>query len=161
MITLHKVDSRNIWSIVKLKVQDEQMDFVATNTESMLQAYTTITEGGTALPFGIYSDDELIGFVMFGYGCQEESDPQIAHGNYAIWRFMIDAAYQGKGYGKQALRAAIDFVKTMPCGKADCCWLSYEAENIGAQALYYAAGFRENGELCDGETVAVLQLEAA
>ena len=49
MITLRKVDKRNIWSIIRLKVHDEQQSFVATNTESILQAYTTITEGGVAL----------------------------------------------------------------------------------------------------------------
>lgn len=159
MITLRKVDSRNIWSVIRLKVHDEQQSFVATNTESILQAYTTITEGGVALPFGIYDEENLIGFVMFGYGRQEESDPPIAQDNYSIWRFMIDKAWQGKGLGKQALQTAIDFVKTMPCGKAAFLWLSYEAENTGARALYYAAGFRENNELCDGETVAVLRLK--
>ena len=161
MITLRKVDKRNIWSIVRLKVHDEQQSFVATNTESMLQAYTTMTEGGVALPFGIYGEESLIGFVMFGYGQQEESDPPIAQNNYSIWRFMIDKAWQGKGLGKQALQTAIDFVKTMPCGKAQFVWLSYEAENTAAGALYYAAGFRENNELCDGVTVAVLQLKEA
>lgn len=37
MITLRKVDSRNIWSVIRLKVHDEQQSFVATNTESILQ----------------------------------------------------------------------------------------------------------------------------
>lgn len=41
---------------------------------------------------------------------------------------MIDKAWQGKGLGKQALQTSIDFVKTMPCGKAEFVWLSYEAE---------------------------------
>ena len=74
---------------------------------------------------------------------------------------MIDKAWQGKGLGKQALQTSIDFVKTMPCGKAEFVWLSYEAENTAARALYYAAGFHENNELCDGETVAVLRLKEA
>lgn len=46
-------------------------NFVATNTESILQAYTTVTEGGVALPFDIYDEENLIGFVMLGYGRQE------------------------------------------------------------------------------------------
>ncbi len=50
---LRKVDSENIWKIVKLSVFDEQKGFVATNTESILEAYVTITAGGTALPFVI------------------------------------------------------------------------------------------------------------
>lgn len=51
---LRKVDGKNIWEIVRLSVAKEQSDFVATNTESLLEAYTTITSGGVALPFGIY-----------------------------------------------------------------------------------------------------------
>lgn len=45
---------------------------------------------------------------MFGYGTTGESDePDIAEGNYTIWRFMIDKAYQGKGDGKEALKVSI------------------------------------------------------
>ena len=43
MMELRKVDSNNIWKIIKLSVNDNQLDFVATNTESILEAYTTIT----------------------------------------------------------------------------------------------------------------------
>ena len=68
---LRKVDKTNIWKIIKLSVEKEQKEFVATNTESILEAYTTITSGGVALPFGIYNDDVLIGFVMFGMIQQE------------------------------------------------------------------------------------------
>ena len=51
-----------------------------------------------------------------------------------MWRFRMKQALLGKGLGKQALQACIDFVKTMPCGKAEFVWLSYEAENTAARA---------------------------
>ena len=35
---LRKIDRTNIWKIVKLSVEKEQEDFVATNTESILEA---------------------------------------------------------------------------------------------------------------------------
>ena len=54
MITLRKVDSRNIWDLTKLSVADSQRNFVATNTESILEAYCAITAGGVAMPYGIY-----------------------------------------------------------------------------------------------------------
>ena len=41
IMELRKVDSENIWKIVKLSVFDEQKGFVATNTESILEAYVT------------------------------------------------------------------------------------------------------------------------
>ena len=56
--------------------------------------------GGTALPFGIYDDDILVGFIMFGYGTVgDEDEPMIAASNYCLWRFMIDKMYQRQGLG--------------------------------------------------------------
>lgn len=159
MIQLRKVDSDNLWKVVKLSVNENQKKFVATNTESILEAYATITEGSVALPFGIYEDEQLIGFVMFGYGSTgDEDEPKIADQNYCIWRFMIDKNYQGQGYGKKAMEKIIEYVKSGPCGMAKYCWLSYEPENIVAKKLYQSCGFQENGEMCGDEIVAVRSL---
>lgn len=160
MINLKKVDDDNVWKIIKLSVNEDQKTFVATNTESIIEAYTTVTAGEVALPFGIYNDDELVGFVMFGYTkAIEEGDPKIAEGNYCIWRFMIDKKYQRQGLGRKALKAALDYLKAeMPCGKATHCWLSYEKENVVAKALYESMGFSENGEICEDEIVSAREL---
>lgn len=159
MIQLRKIESNNIWKVIKLSVKEEQINFVATNTESILEAYTAITSGNVALPFGIYNDNCLVGFVMFGYGTVDgEGDPSIAANNYCIWRFMIDKNFQGQGLGKEALHKALGYLRSEPCGKAEYCWLSYEPENIGAKALYTSMGFRETGEMCGGEIVSVLKL---
>ncbi|MGN1148045.1 MAG: GNAT family N-acetyltransferase [Lachnospiraceae bacterium] len=156
---LRKVDKTNIWKIVQLSVEEEQSDFVATNTESILEAYTTITSGDVALPFGIYDDDIPVGFVMFGYGTTgDEDEPAVAVDNYCIWRFMIDKAYQHQGLGRKALLLSLDYLRSFPCGHADYCWLSYEPENEAAKALYRSVGFMENGEVCGEEIVAVLKL---
>lgn len=159
MVTLKKVNNKNIWHLIQLKVREDQKNFVASNTESILEAYTTITSGGVALPFGIYHDETPIGFVMFGYGEQpDEENPAIAKGNYCIWRFMIDKDYQGKGYAKEALHAALDYIRSFPCGDAEYCWLSYEPENIAAKTLYHRFGFEENGETVGDEIAAVLRI---
>lgn len=155
MIELRKVDSDNIWEIIDLTVNDDQKGFVATNTQSILEAYTTITSGNVALPFGIYSGDTPVGFVMFGYDSMDDDNPGIAAGNYCIWRFMIDKAYQRQGLGKGALEAALEYLAGEPCGPAQYCWLSYEPENTGAKALYTSMGFSENGEVCGDEIVSV------
>lgn len=159
MIELRKIDRSNIWAIVKLSVQEDQRNFVATNTESLLEAYLAPAEGCLALPFGIYHDEEPVGFVMFGYGTTGDSEePTVAKGNYCLWRFMIDGAHQRHGYGKEALAAALAYLRTGPCGAAEHCWLSYEPDNFVARHLYHTAGFRENGELCGNEIVSVLRL---
>lgn len=159
MIELKKIDGDNVWKILKLKVLPEQDDFVASNTESIVEAYTTITSGGIAMPFGIYSDDVPVGFVMLGYGTTgDEDEPDIADGNYCIWRFMIDKDQQGKGYGKAAFSAIMDYIKTFPCGEAEYVWLSFEPENVRAEKLYTSFGFIANGETCGEEIVYVRKI---
>ena len=66
--------------------------------------------------------------------------------------------YQGNGYGKEAIRLALEFIRTFPCGKAEYCYLSYEPENINAKRLYSKFDFIENGEMDGEEIVAVLKL---
>ena len=159
MIHLRKIDDENIWKIVKLSVREDQKNFVATNTQSLLQAYLALANHEAALPFGIYDDETPVGFVMFGYGSSGDADePKVAPGSYCLWRFMIDAAHQRRGFGRAALAACLDYLRGAPCGAARFCWLSYEPENTVAKALYESAGFRENGETCGEEIVSVLAL---
>lgn len=159
MITLRKVDRKNVWKLLRLKVNENQEDFVATNNESIIEAYIAVTSGGTALPFGIYNEDEPVGFLMIGYDdLPDDENPSVARGNYCIWRLMIDRSFQGRGYARQAMRAALDYIRTFPCGPAKYCWLSYEPENAVAAKLYHQFGFVENGEYDDDEIVSVLPL---
>ena len=158
-LQIKKVDAKHIWELVELKVREDQTEFVASNTVSLLEAYTTVTAGGFALPFGVYDGETPVGFLMLGYDCADwENAPKIAAGNYCLWRLMIDQRYQGRGYGKKAMELALAHIRTMPCGDAAYCWLSYEPENTGARALYRSMGFAENGEMDGDEVVAVLPL---
>lgn len=159
MVTLRKITADNLWDIVALKVEENQRAFVADNTRSLLEAYVAITNGGTALPFGIYAGEVPVGFLMISYGCADWPDaPAIAHDNYSLWRLMIDEKYQGQGYGKAALTAALQYIRTLPCGPATHCWLSYEPENTVAKKLYASFGFAETGDWDDNEIIAALPL---
>ena len=75
---------------------------------------------------------------------------------------MIDKKYQGKGYGRQAFQAALDFIKTKPAGEAEYIALSYEPENVVAKSLYRSFGFEEHfvEYVEEGdETIALLRME--
>ena len=72
MLRIEKVNGKNVWDIVKLQVKPEQMGFVAKNETSLIEAYTTITGGGFAFPFGIYDGDVPVGFLMIGYDTRSE-----------------------------------------------------------------------------------------
>ena len=160
MLRLEKITGKNVWSILKLHVSEDQESFVAPNDISIIEAYTAITGNGYAFPFGIYEGETPVGFLMIGFDADDcwEDAPSIARGNYNIWRLMIDKNYQNKGYGKEAVRLALEFIKTFPCGKADFCWLSYEPENEIASRLYHSFGFVETGEMDGDEIIAVLKL---
>ena len=160
MIRIEKINAKNIWDILKLHVSKEQESFVAPNELSIIEAYIAIAGNGHAFPFGIFEDEIPVGFLMIGYDVDESFDnpPQIAYGNYSIWRLMLDEKYQSKGYGKEALRLALDFIRTFPCGKAEYCYLSYEPENVVVKRLYSKFGFIENCEMDDEEIVAILKL---
>ena len=160
MLSLQRIDGRNVWDILKLKVSKEQQNFVAGNDISLIEAYICKTENGQIFPFGIYHDGVPVGFLMIGFGTDSSWDdaPAIAQNNYDLRRLMIDAKFQGRGYGKEALMLALEFIRTFPCGKAEFCWLSYEPNNKVAQDLYRSYGFAEAGEKDGEEVIAVLKL---
>ena len=164
MIHLEKIDYRNVWDIVDLKVARSQKEFVAGNGDSIIQAYAAIGTECQAFPFGIYNDNKPVGFLMIGYNeavlydVEDFESPEALKNSYSIWRLMIDKKHQGKGYGRDAIRLALDFIRTWPCGKAEYCEISYEPENEAARKLYCSLGFKENGEMDGDEIVAVMKL---
>lgn len=160
MLRIEKVTANNVWEILNLRVGEGQKSFVAGNDVSIIEAYTTITGGGYAFPFGVYDGDTPVGFFMVGFDTDEywENPPEIAKNNYNLWRLMIDERYQNRGYGKETMKLALDFIRTQPCGKAEYCWLSYEPENEVARRLYHSFGFRETGDMDEEEVIAALKL---
>ena len=156
-----KITYDNVDELLALSVQESQKSFVASNKDSLVDAYIALSTGHVAQPFGIYQKGQPVGFVMFGYHTLGDTDdPEIASGNYCLWRFMIDKDCQGRGLGKRALAMALDYVGNLPFGPAEYCWTSYEPENLRAKRLYTQAGFQENGQYCGEELVAAVQLSS-
>ena len=160
MLRLERITGNNLWDIVALQVHESQRSFVAPNDRSILEAYACLMDNGHAFPFGLYDGETPVGFLMVGYSTDDSwlDAPAIARDNYNIWRLMIDKRHQGKGYGRQAMTLALDFIRTWPCGKAEKCWLSYEPENTVARALYHSFGFTETGDMDGGEVIAAVEL---
>ena len=158
MIELRKINYDNFNQVLDLSVDEKQKDFVASNIYSLAEAYVALTNNTTTpMPFAIYANDILIGFLMLSYDKkdpQEDDDEDV----YWIWRFMIDQTHQKKGYGKMAMIKVIEYIKTFPKGKATAIVLSYEPSNNVVRKLYGSLGFVETGEIEDGEVVAKLTL---
>ena len=49
MLELRKIDRNNVWQVARLKVKRAQADYVASNIESILEAFATREEGGVAM----------------------------------------------------------------------------------------------------------------
>ena len=145
MVELRKIDKDNYSECLNLKVSDEQKGFVASNEYSLAQAWVFYD---TAYPFAIYSDNNMVGFVMMGYYAEKDL--------YDIWRFMIDERYQRKGYGTTALKLSIEYLINEFDVKE--IYLSFEPANTVAERLYCNAGFIRTGEIDDGEIVMKLTI---
>ena len=163
-VRLVKVDRKNFDSLVDLTPDEVGRHYVADNIYSLAEAYANLADGNKVQPFGIYDGDTPVGFVMIGYDIIDENDDldkqYFIKDCYLVWRFMIDEKYQHKGYGKEGLKLALDYIRTFPFGKAEYCWLSYEPENDRARKLYQSFGFVEEKEMPEGwdEIPAVLKL---
>ena len=162
MVHLEKVTSKNFLELLDLSIFESQYPFVADNEESLAEAYLAVTSGEAyAWPFAIYNDETLVGFLMIGYNeaaLEGPDAPKVLKDNYSLWRLLIDKRFQKQGFGREALRLALEFVKTWPRGEAELCATSYNPENEVAKKLYASFGFAENGEMDEDELVAVLKL---
>ena len=144
-ISLRPLTPENWGQCIKLSVRDDQKNFVASNVYSIAEA--KIYPECVAL--AIYAAETMVGFVMYALSSEDQ--------RYWIIRYMIDHSFQGKGYGRAALKVVLDQMSRLPgCEKI---FLSYEPHNLVAEALYNSFGFQPTGEILEGEKVSCLELK--
>lgn len=160
MVEFRKITEDNFEECVSLRVHERQQNYVATNLISLAQAWLSISNNYCVpMPFAIYDGDTMVGFIMMSYHPTPESgDDPYGEPVYSIWRLMIDIGYQQMGYGRQAVKRAVELLQAKPCGPANKIALSYEPDNHIARKLYSELGFVENGKFLDGECVAILDI---
>lgn len=161
MITLRKITLENRRELFRLEVAEDQRRFVASNLSSVASCYVLASNGCCPLPFAIYAGGQMVGFVMIVYGNNGYELPSFYENNYCLLRLMIGKQYQRRGYGREAMKVILDYIRTFPAGPAQYCWIPYEADNLVAKRLYEGFGFRDSGEICDNEPVLLLKLEGA
>ena len=135
MIQLIPVSAKNKEEILKLSLLPSQTHFIESVEDCLKEA--------DALPLwkpvGIYDDETLIGFAMYGLW-KTEGD----HGRVWLDRFLIDQSQQKKGYGKKALIALIQHIFNHYDDEE--VYLSLYEDNTVALHLYKKLGFLFNGE---------------
>jgi diamine N-acetyltransferase len=104
------------------------------------------------------ADGTLVGFVMISDGIPRETleaDDDIV-GPYFLWRLLIDHRFQGRGYGRAAIDAVVDYVRGKPDGEV--LLTSCKAGEGSPQPFYLAYGFALTGEQKWGEDLLRLDL---
>lgn len=143
-VELRPVTKDDFRAVIKLEVAPDQADFVAPNVVGIAETHVY----PKAEPRAVYADGELVGFVLL--------HPGERPGEHVLVRLMIDRRFQGRGLGRQALEAAVEYAGREH--KADSVRLSFVPSNERARALYLSAGFVATGEMDDGEDVMVRHL---
>jgi diamine N-acetyltransferase len=149
VVTLREITAETVRTITDLSVGAEQQRFVASNAVSLAEALFHPEAWYRA----IYLGESPVGFLMLYDETLRASPP--AAPRVALWRFMIDARYQGRGVGKAALKEVIAHVR----GKRVFSSLrtSYVPGPGCPEPFYVRLGFRPTGEIEDGETVLELR----
>ncbi len=152
-LSLREVTQENWRATLGLAVFPEQQRFIADYVPiaaiALAKAY--IRPGGLIwVPYAFYAATEMVGFTELAY---EPGSPD----NYWIFHFFIDHHYQGRGYGTQALRLFLQFIRDHH-PQCQALHLTVHPENTHAQHLYTRAGFRPTGAVFSGEPVYRLSL---
>lgn len=140
-VRLEPITDDTVWGICQLSdtLTEPRKNFVATNAVSLAQAHFNKHAWFRA----IYAGKAPVGFMMI------VDDPETPE--YFLWRFMIAAPYQGRGYGSQAIQRLVEYVKTRP-GARELLVSCGEGEG-SPKEFYLKQGFVPTGEVDDGETV--------
>jgi diamine N-acetyltransferase len=132
-VRLEEINSENWYECCQLQLSKEQALYMESNAVSIAQTKFE----PTLKPYAIYSEDNIVGFLMFN-SVKEELD------GYWVYRIMVDRTSQGKGIGKEATRLMIEEMAKLP--DADKIVVGYHPDNKGAHNLYAGLGFADEGD---------------
>ena len=133
IMDFRKIDRSNYRDCILLQVSGSQRHFVADYARSLAEA--AYEEGLYTL--GIYHGEVMVGFVLYDY---DDTLP-----GWSMRRFMIGSQFQGKGYGKQAALAFLDYFRAHH--RSDEIYISVSLDNTAARRLYADIGFQEIKEI--------------
>ncbi|WP_240620207.1 GNAT family N-acetyltransferase [Peribacillus acanthi] len=145
-VTLVQINRDNWEEAISLSVKEEQKTFMASNLYSIAEVQFL----NDFQAMGVYHGEEMIGFTMFGI------DPD--DGNYWIYRLMVDEKFQGNGFGAQAVKKVIEYIKTNNESQIPFIMIGYQPNNQGARMTYKKAGFKETEVAPWGEQLATYPL---
>jgi GNAT superfamily N-acetyltransferase len=144
-VSLVEITADTVLAVTQLSVREDQKRFVASNAVSLAQALFSPEAWYRA----IHSGNELAGFVML----HDESlrpdppkEPQVG-----VWRFMVDAKFQGQGIGRAALQQVVQHVRAKKGSSPD--WNSRMCRGLDLQNRSIAVSASvQTGRLTTGKS---------
>jgi diamine N-acetyltransferase len=136
VVELREVTAETVRAVTNLRVASDQEGYVAPNAVSIAQAHFEPKAWFRAVAAG----DELVGFALV------YRDP--GAGEFYLWRFMIDARHQGRGYGRRAMQLLIEEARR---DGVEQLLLSVVPGDGSARDFYARLGFEETGKVHEGE----------
>ncbi len=137
-LILKEVNDSNWRECSDLHLSKEEQKYISTNVYALAE-WKFETE---SIFRAIYSNNELVGMLAYYLHDGE-------HGYfYWLYHLMIEAKFQGKGYGEAAVRMAVE--ETHQLGITEIRTM-YTPGNIRAQNLYKKLGFEKIGTLDGGD----------
>ena len=146
--SVRPVDAGNLDAVLKLEVAAGQRRFVSPVDRSLAQV--AYEPAGRAVV--MFDGEEAVGMMLL---YDARLDKQKPAQQLYVWRLLVDARHQRRGYGRRAMQ-----------------WVAQEAQALGVQhiglshrdapghagAFYEKLGFTYTGEVNDGELKMMLKL---
>ena len=140
-VSLRPVSRANVRAVCELRVADAQRQLVA-------PASYTVAEGHYepgALLRAIHLDDDPVGVLLV----------ELESGTPYLVRFMVDAAHQRRGIGRQAVALLADELRAGSWTELET---SFVPVQNGAEGFWRRCGFEDTGRTRHGEPVYVRRL---
>ncbi|HUQ57376.1 GNAT family N-acetyltransferase [Lentzea sp.] len=150
-IRLVEITDANRDAVTAVRVHPAQEKFVA----SVATSFRHARENPKANPWfrAVYRGDEPVGFVMLSWNLTPEPG---LRGPYFLWRLLVGAGHQGRGYGTAILDEVVALLRAD--GATELLTSCVPGEGT-PEPFYRGYGFVPTGEIDDdGEVVLKLDL---
>ncbi|MBQ7060630.1 MAG: GNAT family N-acetyltransferase [Clostridia bacterium] len=134
MIRLSEINEDNWLEVRRLTVSEDQKGFLDSALGIIARGY--VYRASRAKVYAIADDDKVIGAALI-----KDLDDEPAC--YDLQQFMIDARFQGRGYGTAALRLILSALKRER--KYPCAEVCVKKDDHAALRVYGKVGFIDTG----------------
>lgn len=141
-VNVRKLKHSDLDSVKNISVNADQLKYVGT-VEELLK------DPPESWHFHVVTDDdEIVGFFNIDVG-YSQNHPFARPNEIGLRAFFIDAASQGRGYGKSATEALGSYLK-QEYSQYPSVALTVNCKNKSAYICYLRGGFDDTGELFHG-----------